>query len=80
MTSDAAALLVGGIVNSGTQTNSFTGMIDEVRIYDQKLSLSELAALYNAAVPEPAAGLDVFVASLVLGTTRRIRGRSLSIA
>jgi hypothetical protein len=51
--------------------SSFTGLIDEVRIYDHALDAGEVQALYQA-VPEPSAGLLAGLA-MSLGLLRRRR-------
>jgi hypothetical protein len=44
--------------------------IDDVRVYDHALTLSELEAARVAGVPEPCAG--VLCAGMMLMTTRRV--------
>ncbi len=46
---NSAPLLVGGIVVGSTPTNSFTGLVDEVRLYDNALSAGDVQALYQPA-------------------------------
>lgn len=38
---------VGGIFNTGVVSNEFTGLIDEVMVFDRALTAAEVLALYN---------------------------------
>ena len=49
-----ASFLVGGITVGGTPTGFYSGLVDELRIYDQALSAAQVLSDYTlAAVPEP---------------------------
>ena len=69
----SASFLVGGVAVSGSPRSYFTGLIDDVRIYDNALSAAEVSALYGAPVPEPAtwAMLAVGLTLLTVGRRRR---------
>ena len=45
---NAAPLLLGGMNRSGVATGMFTGLIDEVQIYNQALSASEVDFLFHS--------------------------------
>lgn len=67
-------LVIGA--NSGYNTTSFLGVMDEVRIFDTALTASEVASLYqfNSPVPEPAAlWLALSGAAGLAGMARRRR-------
>lgn len=46
--------MVGAITVGGVKTASFTGLADNVGIWDNALTAPEVAALYSSQVPEPA--------------------------
>jgi hypothetical protein len=69
MVTNTAALLLGGIIDTGAATNFFTGLIDEVRIYDHRLSPTERDALYLSTIPEPS--MIVLVSLLACLVRRR---------
>jgi hypothetical protein len=50
-----ASFLVGGITVGGAPTGFYSGLVDELRIYDNALSAAEVLADYTStlAVPEP---------------------------
>lgn len=46
--------LLGGIVEGTTPTNDFQGLLSDLQIYNNALSPSNVLALYDTAIPEPA--------------------------
>ena len=69
----SADFLIGGIHNlggSGTDSGYFTGLIDEVAVYDQALTSAEVRAIYTS-VPEPTASALAGVAILAGVVYRR---------
>ncbi|MCL5746207.1 MAG: LamG domain-containing protein [Acidobacteria bacterium] len=50
---DGQPFLVGGLVVGGTPTNNYSGLIDDVGVWDNVLSSTEVAALYEHIAPEP---------------------------
>ena len=54
--SNGAAFLIGGVNQSGTPNARYTGLIDEVQVYDQALSDTQIDFLFQnptQVVPEP---------------------------
>ena len=47
MTTNSVAFMVGGLSLLGTPTGLFTGLIDEVRVYDHALDATEVQALFD---------------------------------
>lgn len=72
---NTAPFLLGGFNQSGSATSSYTGLIDELQIYDQALTDGQIDFLFDnpaQAVPEPTtAGL--LGAAGLLGLLRRRR-------
>jgi hypothetical protein len=64
MVTNTAPLLLGGIIDAGVSSNFFTGLVDEVRLYDHALSFSEVSALYASTLPEPLVPALVMMASI----------------
>jgi concanavalin A-like lectin/glucanase superfamily protein/PEP-CTERM motif-containing protein len=55
--SNGAAFLIGGVNQSGTPNARYTGLIDEVQVYDQALNDAQIDFLFQnptQVVPEPA--------------------------
>jgi hypothetical protein len=73
MISNLAPFMIGGINASGVPTARFTGLVDEVQIYNTALSDVEIGALYTSTVPEPAT-LSL-LGALVIPLLGRRRGR-----
>jgi Concanavalin A-like lectin/glucanases superfamily len=48
-----AAVRIGDVVNSGGGSVLFTGVIDEVDLFNRALSAGEVQAIYNAGTPPP---------------------------
>ena len=69
-----ANVLVGAI--EWTANRKFSGLIDEVAIYNTALSPERIKAHYDAVVPEPSALVLATLALLSFGVTRRRRRRS----
>ena len=61
------ALLIG----SGNNGGSFNGDLDDVRVYDEVLSVDQIEALATVAIPEPTSGILLSLASLALLRRRR---------
>ena len=54
--SNGAAFLIGGVNQSGTPNARYTGLIDEVQVYDQALNDGQIDFLFKnptQVVPEP---------------------------
>ncbi len=66
-TNGVEALLVGTSRNKG----SFKGDLDDVRVYDEVLSATQIADLATVAIPEPTSGILLSLASLALLRRRR---------
>lgn len=70
----AADFMVGGIFNSaGTAISTYSGMVDDLQIYDEVLSDGDINYLYHnpgSAVPEPAT-----ITALLVGGLAAIRRR-----
>jgi MYXO-CTERM domain-containing protein len=76
MVSNAAPFLIGGINFSGIASSRYTGLLDEVQVYDHALGAAEIEFLFESpaqVVPEPAvAGSLAALAALAgLGAHRR---------
>ncbi len=70
---NSAPLLLGGMM-LGSPTSTYTGLLDEVRMYNHALSAGEVATLSGTAVPEPASSAALAGATLLgLAATRRRR-------
>lgn len=68
--------LLGGIMIGNTPTNDYQGLLSNVEIYDNALSASAVAALYNSAVlpspgPEPSSAGLLGCGLLVLRLRRK---------
>ena len=66
--------LAGGLTVSGTPASEYTGLLDDLRVYDTALSASDILALYDAeisAVPEPTTLVLFGSAVGLLGFLRR---------
>ena len=53
---NSAPFLIGGVDVSGVPTASYTGLVDDVRVYDNALSSSEIQSLFDnpgSTIPEP---------------------------
>jgi hypothetical protein len=62
---NTASFLVGGVSVGGTPTARYTGLIDELQIYNQLLTDSQIDYLFAnpaAAVPEPATWVSCVLA------------------
>jgi hypothetical protein len=71
-----APFMVGGLKSwDGTLVGGFTGQIDEVRVYDSALSVSEVGNIYASvtAVPEPETYAMMLAGLGLLGIARRRR-------
>lgn len=66
MTPNSAPLLVGGVQSSGNPTGSYTGLVDELMLFDHALSANEVSYLFAnpSGIPEPSAVLLLGVAGL----------------
>ena len=71
---NSAPLLLGGMM-LGSPTSTYTGLLDEVRMYNHALSAAEVTVLATpSAVPEPASSAALAGAALLgLAATRRRR-------
>ena len=67
---NASPVILGGR-RQGVNTTSFTGLLDEIRIYDHALSQAEVSALVST-IPEPSSLLLVALGGLLVGY-RRLR-------
>ena len=71
--------LVGGVAASGTSTNGFRGLIDNVKVFDNALTAADVSAEYTTAlagaVPEPSSLMLLGLGGigLSIGTFRRQR-------
>jgi hypothetical protein len=77
-----ASLLIGGLEYGGIPTGEFTGMIDDVQIYDHALHESEVNYLFNhagQAVPEPQAVVLTLVGAIVIGIALKFRRNRIGI-
>ncbi len=69
--------LVGGITVGSTPTNSYSGLIDNVGVWNNVLSAADVLSLYNTqgnptALPEPGTiGLGSIGGGLLIGLARR---------
>jgi len=61
-----------------TKVPTYTGLVDEVRIYDHPLSGTEIGGLYSnpGAVPEPASCALLGLACAAIGTALKRRKKS----
>lgn len=53
---NTAPFIIGGLSSSGTPTATFDGLVDDVQVYNQALTSSEIQILFDhpgQAVPEP---------------------------
>jgi len=75
--------LLGGIMSGGVATNMYSGLLDDLYIYDNALTDDQVRALYTATItppvipaPEPAtlALFGASLAGLVLGRRRMAKG------
>jgi hypothetical protein len=66
LNNSAHDLYIGGSNNNGTPANFFTGIIDDLRIYDSALTAAQIQAL----VPEPSTALLLCLGLLALATGR----------
>ena len=77
--SNGAAFLIGGVNQSGTPNARYTGLIDEVQVYDQALSDAQIDFLFqnpSQPIPEPGT-LSLIAGGLLAGIifTRRNQRR-----
>jgi hypothetical protein len=72
---NTASFLIGGVTSGGTPTSRYTGLIDEVEIYNHALTSAEVQARFNS-VPEPSAAMFGAVSALVLLLRRNRNQRS----
>jgi hypothetical protein len=78
--SNGAAFLIGGVNASGSPSARYTGLIDEVQVYDQALSDAQIDFLFQnptQVVPEPGT-LSLLAVGLLAGINlmRRSRNRA----
>ncbi len=66
---NSADFMIGGIFNyGGTPVNAFHGLIDEVKVYDNALSGSDVIDLYNSTInPVPIPGAAWLFGSALIG-------------
>ncbi len=57
----------------GTSSSAWTGLMDEIAIWDRALTAAEVTTLYNSAVPEP--GMFALLAGALLSITALRRRR-----
>lgn len=75
MLENAAPFLIGGANNLGTATGGYTGLVDEVQVYDHALGAAEVEFLFEnptQVVPEPGAAGGM----AALGALARLRARA----
>ena len=76
MVPNSAPFLIGAVNSSGTPQGGYTGLIDEVQVYDQALTASHVAFLYEYpahTVPEPGHAEAVAAAALAIAAHARRR-------
>ncbi|HAL45813.1 MAG: hypothetical protein A2Y12_14325 [Planctomycetes bacterium GWF2_42_9] len=69
LTGYSTPVTVGALLNYGSPYNCFTGLIDDVRIYNYALSANEVAELYT--IPEPTT-IGLFGLAGLLSRIKRI--------
>ncbi|MEZ6151956.1 MAG: LamG domain-containing protein [Pirellulaceae bacterium] len=72
---NGAPFLIGGYNLAGTATGFYTGLVDDVQVYNMALNDDHISFLFNnpgIAVPEPAAAALLWFATLI-GVGRRVR-------
>ncbi len=66
--------MVGGINTFGGLVPTYTGLVDEVRVWDTALTSNDVQSIYANTVPEPGSVvLMVSGALAILGLRRRVR-------
>ena len=70
MIANTAPFLIGGVNQAGTPVSRYSGLIDEVEIYNHALSDAEVQARF-VAVPEPEAVALLMAGMVGLAATRR---------
>ena len=76
MVPTSAPLLVGGVIDAGVSLNRFDGLVDEVRLYNHKLSSGEILSIYSTTLPEPASAAVLSVLFLFLHRASRVAERA----
>ena len=74
--SNTADFLLGGFFNAGSPIADYTGLVDELQIYDQALTSDQIDFLFNnpaQAIPEPAALALLGAGLLSFASARRRR-------
>lgn len=76
---NSADFMIGGIFNyGGTPVNAFHGLIDEVKVYDNALSASDVIDLYSSTInPVPIPGAAWLFGSVLVGLVSFSRRKAL---
>ena len=80
MVGNSAPFLIGGVNQSGTPNARYTGLVDEVQVYNQALTAAQIDFLFQnptQVIPEPGT-LSLFAFGIVGWLTLKRRSRNAS--